>query len=203
MLSLLFSSVFYMYLFNYASAMWKNCSFRHRCVISLNLYIHFILCWNFRTIYVTKQIYRVVLPARQCWNFKQSVGARNRVGIGLSYLPPRLHSLAELVPWYRFLGLHNSFKISSRLARLPRLAESIPRLHKSLKYRLCMCIVFPYTIYMHHECACGYILYCPIVPGASKPDFLRRWTERSHVNKVTSRPSFCSPSCVQQRRVHL
>ncbi len=38
----------------------------------------------------------------------QSMGARNRVGIGLSYRPARLHSLAELVPWNRFLG---SFKV--------------------------------------------------------------------------------------------
>ncbi len=29
---------------------------------------------------------------------KQSMGARNRVGIGLSCWPDRLHSLAELVP---------------------------------------------------------------------------------------------------------
>ncbi len=36
--------------------------------------------------------------------FKQSMGARNRVGIGLSYRLARLHSLAELVPWNRFLG---------------------------------------------------------------------------------------------------
>jgi hypothetical protein len=36
--------------------------------------------------------------------FKQSMGARNQVGIGLSYRPSRLHSLAELVPWNRFLG---------------------------------------------------------------------------------------------------
>jgi hypothetical protein len=36
--------------------------------------------------------------------FKQSMGARNRVGIGLPYRPARLHSLAELVPWSRFLG---------------------------------------------------------------------------------------------------
>ncbi len=28
--------------------------------------------------------------------FKQSMGARNRVGIGLSYRPARLNSLAEL-----------------------------------------------------------------------------------------------------------
>jgi hypothetical protein len=36
--------------------------------------------------------------------FKQSIGARNRVGIGLSYRPARLHRLAELIPWNRFLG---------------------------------------------------------------------------------------------------
>ncbi len=36
--------------------------------------------------------------------FKQSIGARNRVGIGMSYRSARLHSLAELVPWNRFLG---------------------------------------------------------------------------------------------------
>ncbi len=35
--------------------------------------------------------------------FKQSMWARNRVGIGLSYRPVRLHSLAELVSWNRFL----------------------------------------------------------------------------------------------------
>ncbi len=31
--------------------------------------------------------------------FKQSMGSRNRVGIGLSYRPARLHRLAEFVPW--------------------------------------------------------------------------------------------------------
>ncbi len=36
--------------------------------------------------------------------FKQSMGAKKRVGIGLSYRPARLHSLAKLVPWNRFLG---------------------------------------------------------------------------------------------------
>jgi hypothetical protein len=36
--------------------------------------------------------------------FKQFMEARNRGGIGLSYRPARLHSLAELVPWNRFLG---------------------------------------------------------------------------------------------------
>jgi hypothetical protein len=36
--------------------------------------------------------------------FKQSMGARNRVGIGLSYRAARLHSLPELVPWNQLLG---------------------------------------------------------------------------------------------------
>jgi hypothetical protein len=36
--------------------------------------------------------------------FKQSIGARNRVGIGLSYWPARLHRLAKLIPWNRFFG---------------------------------------------------------------------------------------------------
>ena len=36
--------------------------------------------------------------------FKQAIGDRNRVGIGLSYWHARLHSLAALVPWNRFLG---------------------------------------------------------------------------------------------------
>jgi hypothetical protein len=39
-----------------------------------------------------------------CGFFKQSIGAGNRVGIGLSYQPVRLHSLAELIPWNRLLG---------------------------------------------------------------------------------------------------
>jgi hypothetical protein len=34
--------------------------------------------------------------------FKQSMEARKRVGIVLSYRPAKLHSLAELVPWNRF-----------------------------------------------------------------------------------------------------
>jgi hypothetical protein len=33
------------------------------------------------------------------WNFETNYGARNRVGIGLSYLPARLTRLEELIPW--------------------------------------------------------------------------------------------------------
>jgi hypothetical protein len=36
--------------------------------------------------------------------FKQSMGARNRVGLGLSYRPARLNIPVEFFPWNRFLG---------------------------------------------------------------------------------------------------
>ena len=36
--------------------------------------------------------------------FEHSMGARNPVGIGLSYRPSGLHMLAELIPWNRFFG---------------------------------------------------------------------------------------------------
>jgi hypothetical protein len=35
---------------------------------------------------------------------KKSMGARNRVGIGLSYWPGRIHRLEESIPWNRSLG---------------------------------------------------------------------------------------------------
>jgi hypothetical protein len=40
---------------------------------------------------------RVVAPARQSWNFKESMGARNRGGIVIVYRPARLHRLAEFI----------------------------------------------------------------------------------------------------------
>ncbi len=42
--------------------------------------------------------------------FKESMGARHRGGIGLSYRPARLHRLAEFIPWNRFLGSIKMFK---------------------------------------------------------------------------------------------
>ncbi len=39
-----------------------------------------------------------------------SVGARNRVRLGLSYRPARLHRLAEFIPWNRFLCSINVLK---------------------------------------------------------------------------------------------
>jgi hypothetical protein len=56
------------------------------------------------TVRSTNNMYRMFYVLTCAGIFKQSKGARNRVGIGLSYRPARLHSLAELVPWNRFLG---------------------------------------------------------------------------------------------------
>ncbi len=57
----------------------------------------------------------------QNWNcagiFKQSMGARNREGTGLSYRPSRLHGLTELDgSMESILGLLESLKIWKRLS---------------------------------------------------------------------------------------
>ncbi len=41
---------------------------------------------------------------------EQSMGARNRVGIGFSYWPVRLQSLAESIPWIRYLDSLKVYK---------------------------------------------------------------------------------------------
>jgi hypothetical protein len=46
---------------------------------------------------------------------KQSMGARNRVGIGLSYRLARLHCLPVMVPWNRFLRTLEVKKFGLRL----------------------------------------------------------------------------------------
>ncbi len=45
---------------------------------------------------------------------EQSMGARNRVGIGLSYRPARLHRLAESISLESIPGLLKSLKIPSQ-----------------------------------------------------------------------------------------
>ncbi len=42
-------------------------------------------------------LFVLIILNNLCWNFKQPIGARNRVGKGLPYRPAGLHSLAELV----------------------------------------------------------------------------------------------------------
>jgi hypothetical protein len=46
------------------------------------------------------------------------MGARNQVGIGLSYRPAKLHRLAEFIPWNRFLGSMNVWKYGLRIMGL-------------------------------------------------------------------------------------
>ncbi|MFN9981334.1 MAG: hypothetical protein ACK53Y_15520 [bacterium] len=53
------------------------------------------------------------------------MGARNRVGIGLSYRPARLHSLAEIIPWNRFLGSLKVKKFGLRLSGVAKPPELI------------------------------------------------------------------------------
>jgi hypothetical protein len=45
--------------------------------------------------------------------FKQSMGTRNRVGVGLSYRPARLKRLAKLIPWNRYLDFLKVEKLGS------------------------------------------------------------------------------------------
>jgi hypothetical protein len=61
-----------------------------------------------------KKSWEYITVAESAVIFSQSMGARNREGIGLSYRPARQHSLAELVPstsLESILGLLKSLKI--------------------------------------------------------------------------------------------
>ncbi len=57
----------------------------------------------------------------QCWNFKQSTGARNRVGIGLSNRPANAGILEQSMGARNRVGTWLSY----RPARLLRLAQSM------------------------------------------------------------------------------
>jgi hypothetical protein len=46
-----------------------------------------------------KIIEKGYMTGRLCWNFLTIYGARNRVGIGLSYRHARLIRPVELIPW--------------------------------------------------------------------------------------------------------
>ncbi len=61
------------------------------------------LCWNFKQSRGARNRVGIVLSYR-AGIFKKSMGARHRVGIGLSYRPARLHRLAEFIPWHQFRG---------------------------------------------------------------------------------------------------
>ncbi len=65
----------------------------------------------------------------------KAIGARNLVGIGLSYRPAKLNRLAESIPWNRFLGSLKVWKYSppSHTEILPM---SDPTLYLILGYRV-------------------------------------------------------------------
>ncbi len=65
--------------------------------------------------------------------FKQSMGARSRVGTELSYRPARLHrhSLAELVSRNRFLG---SLTVKNRALLFSSLTSKMPKEVKFFVY---------------------------------------------------------------------
>jgi hypothetical protein len=82
---------------NYSKGPWDGSILSHSEPVFRNVYI----AWRSST--TNRVSYRAVSAGI----FNQSMGARNRVGVGLSYQPARLHRLAEFIPWSRFLGSIN------------------------------------------------------------------------------------------------
>ncbi len=108
--------------------------------------------------------------------FKQSMGARNRVGKGLSYRPAGLPSLAELIYWNRFLGYINVYKFGLRLHRL---AELIPwnRFPGSLKIRELDCgsqDLYPEPHRYSIEVILASFFRCPFKTTEPRPPKMRR-----------------------------
>jgi hypothetical protein len=58
----------------------------------------------FRKLFLGQKVFFLKQNVIDAGILKQSMGARNREGIGLPYWPARLHRLVELVPWNRFSG---------------------------------------------------------------------------------------------------
>ncbi len=68
-----------------------------------------------KKMFAVEDILVLLLPVYMCTVdragiFEYSMGAGNRVGIGCSYRPARLHRLAELIPLHRFKGFFRKFK---------------------------------------------------------------------------------------------
>ncbi len=61
--------------------------------------------------------------------FKKSMGARNWFRIGLSYRPARLHRLAGLIPWNRYLGPLKVWKFGLWWAGTITYSHSVPNPH--------------------------------------------------------------------------
>ncbi len=93
-------SFFYFHLFLAFLALFRLKTFRHL----INCPIPNFFCGNI-TLFSCPVIFFSLFPSDGI--LEQSMGASNRVGIGLSYRTARLHRLAKLIPWNRFLGSLN------------------------------------------------------------------------------------------------
>jgi hypothetical protein len=71
--------------------------------------------------------------------------ARNRVGIGFSYRPAVLHSLAESIPWNRFPG---SLKCQKYLLRT-RLTQAVNRVPKGFSNGITYPVIDIYQRHFH------------------------------------------------------
>ncbi len=80
----------------------QSYKFKNAIVLSLLFYVHTTF---------------IVLKSNRARIFKQPMGARNRVGRGLSYRSARLHRRAELIPRKSILALLKSLKIRAQLAQ--------------------------------------------------------------------------------------
>jgi hypothetical protein len=86
------------------------------CVVTRemeNIFVYIMYLWS--SLYRIFTFYEIghAIKLNFCaGNFEQSKQARNQVGIVLSYRPARLHRLAELIPWHRFVG---SLKVLTKL----------------------------------------------------------------------------------------
>jgi hypothetical protein len=81
------------------------------CILIQKLPIDYCFSWRKRkyleiktTLLILKNAQRFPRSETNSGILEQSMGARNRVGIGLSYCPARLHRLAESIPGNRYLG---------------------------------------------------------------------------------------------------
>jgi hypothetical protein len=93
---------------HFGSLLAKTCTFKHFLSVTKKvLKLHLCLVFKLATPVSLSTYTPVCLPPSgidfsgtmsTAGIFNQSMGARNRVGIGLSYRPARLHSLADLVP---------------------------------------------------------------------------------------------------------
>jgi hypothetical protein len=102
---------------------WRHYVNLSHCAASTTFLVRYAwaVCTMFRTRYQTQHsrnctpnILTITQGSTSDGIFRQSMGARNRLGIGMLYRPARLHSLAELVLWNRFRAPKKSLKIRAQ-----------------------------------------------------------------------------------------